>query len=652
MPSQFSTIFQPTTSTNMLICPQCEFENPEANKFCQNCGSSLTHKACHDCGTEVLFNAATCHNCGTFTGTVWWAIAQGTSPITTPATSSETTTPVYLDRQQRYQIIESQPWQGGANAVWQGRVLDAYPLQKVNDQNLQLPSLAEPYLHLRSSFIQTLPLIHDSWETEGQSYLLLEDRSQWQLLSDIWGSPEISLSQVLYWLEEIALLWEALIPWQQCQSLLEVGNLHLDEDQAISLQCLYPDPKPDTEAAPLQLSLVDLGKALLSLSPPSPLININQLLEELAAGEIVSIVALQNRLAILNQESAFSESIGETVENEDFDDFDDFDELEEEEIEEITVEDDLFFPESDTFIQADKTRVSINYNSDRSDDAPTVVLPMQLLSLDDAGYTDIGQQRDHNEDNFGIQVKIEKQEHPLGKNLKARGLYILCDGMGGHAAGEVASSLAVDTLKRYFSEKWQEQMPNSGVIKEGIISANQVLYDINQQKSSSGSGRMGTTLSMMLLQDNNVAIAHVGDSRVYRVTRKGGLEQLTTDHEVGQREIKRGVEPEIAYSRPDAYQLTQALGPRDMDFIKPDVRLIDINEDTLFVLCSDGLSDNDLLEKNWESYLTPLLSSRANLSQGVNRLIEFANEHNGHDNITVLLVRVKVQPVFEQQQMF
>ena len=224
--------------------------------------------------------------------------------------------------------------------------------------------------------------------------------------------------------------------------------------------------------------------------------------------------------------------------------------------------------------------------------------------------------------------------------------------MGGHAAGEVASSLAVDTLKRYFNEKWQEQMPNSQVIKEGIIFANQVLYDINQQKSSSGSGRMGTTLSMMLLQDNNVAIAHVGDSRVYRVTSKGGIEQLTTDHEVGQREIKRGVEPEIAYSRPDAYQLTQALGPRDTDCIKPDVRLIDINEDTLFVLCSDGLSDNDLLEKNWESYLTPLLSSRANLIQGVNRLIEFANEQNGHDNITVLLVRVKVQPVFEQQQMF
>jgi len=277
---------------------------------------------------------------------------------------------------------------------------------------------------------------------------------------------------------------------------------------------------------------------------------------------------------------------------------------------------------------------------------------MQLLSLDDAGYTDIGQQRDHNEDNFGIQVRLEKQEHPLGKTIQAKGLYILCDGMGGHAAGEVASSMAVETLKRYFQEKWQEQIPSPQMIREGIILANQVLYDVNQQKSSSGSGRMGTTLAMMVLQNTHVAIAHVGDSRVYRVTRKGGLEQLTTDHEVGQREIKRGVEPDIAYSRPDAYQLTQALGPRDTDFIKPDVQIFDINEDCLFILCSDGLSDNDLLEKNWESYLTPLLSSRANLNQGVNRLIEFANEHNGHDNITVLLVRVKVQPVFEQQQMY
>jgi protein phosphatase len=128
------------------------------------------------------------------------------------------------------------------------------------------------------------------------------------------------------------------------------------------------------------------------------------------------------------------------------------------------------------------------------------------------------------------------------------------------------------------------------------------------------------------------------------VSRKWGLEQLTVDHEVGQREIQKGVEPDIAYGRADAYQLTQAIGPRENAFVNPDIRFIEINEDSLFLLCSDGLSDNDLLENCWETHLLPLLSSRANLDQGAKELIDIANEHNGHDNITAVLVRVKVRP--------
>jgi serine/threonine protein phosphatase PrpC len=116
------------------------------------------------------------------------------------------------------------------------------------------------------------------------------------------------------------------------------------------------------------------------------------------------------------------------------------------------------------------------------------------------------------------------------------------------------------------------------------------------------------------------------------------------------REIKQGVDPVIAYSRPDAYQLTQALGPRNEQFINPDVEFLDLNEDTLFILCSDGLSDNDLIEHNWQTHLAPLLSSRANLDQGIVQLIDLANEHNGYDNITAILIRVKVKPNFEQQQ--
>ena len=183
--------------------------------------------------------------------------------------------------------------------------------------------------------------------------------------------------------------------------------------------------------------------------------------------------------------------------------------------------------------------------SGKTDDLPTIVLSMQLSSLEDAGRTDVGRQRHHNEDYFGIETKIDKLELPKNRILQARGLYILCDGMGGHAGGEIASELAVNTLRQYFQEHWiDNQLPTEDSIREAVYLANQAIYELNQQDARSGVGRMGTTLVMLLIQDTQAAVAHVGDSRLYRLTRKRGLEQVTVDHEVGQREITRGVEAE------------------------------------------------------------------------------------------------------------
>jgi protein phosphatase len=273
---------------------------------------------------------------------------------------------------------------------------------------------------------------------------------------------------------------------------------------------------------------------------------------------------------------------------------------------------------------------------------------MKLTSIEEAGRSDIGRQRDHNEDFFSIQSEFRRQETPNGRTLSAKGFYILCDGMGGHAGGEVASALAVETLRQYFQQHWKEQLPGENTIREAITQANQAIYDLNQQSSSSGVGRMGTTLVMVLIQDTQAAIAHVGDSRLYRFSRRKGLEQLTVDHEVGQREIQRGVEPEVAYHRPDAYQLTQALGPRDENFINPDVQFLELNEDLLLLLCSDGLTDNNLLETHWRTHLEPLLNFESNLEQGVNQLIDLANDFNGHDNITAVAVRARVRPNIDQ----
>ena len=292
------------------------------------------------------------------------------------------------------------------------------------------------------------------------------------------------------------------------------------------------------------------------------------------------------------------------------------------------------------------------------DDMPTIVLPMQLSMLEDSARTDVGQQREHNEDFFSLSTEVSKSERPSGRLVQGRGLYVLCDGMGGHAGGEVASHLAVDTIQTFFREYWASeegervsslcQLPPSSVIREGIRLANQAIYDRNQTDARLGNGRMGTTLVVVLLCNTSVAIAHVGDSRAYRYTRKRGLEQLTIDHEVGQREIQRGVDPEVAYSRSDAYQLTQALGPRAESFVEPDLTFIELAEDTLLLLATDGLTDNNLLETHVSSHVDPLMSSQTNLDQGVRHLVDLANDINGHDNITAIVIRAKVRPNLEQ----
>ena len=769
----------------MLICPQCQFENPNTNKFCQRCGTSLTHKACHECDTQVPVNAETCHNCGEFTGTVWTAIIAKDSESLAPVmdsqeasletsdqlasnatqaqesliqesitsedsklpepepspvssliplssspslmeeddpeadaapnsviepidesvdegvtqplsrlpqsnlpesviednsndgSSSPTVGVVYLDRQQRYRLLDPESLQLATDeqkrygvAV---RVLDCQPFQKspleaLMDQQpgdsekseasesreainrispmypdswkvLGIPAIAQPYLALHAAYYPTLPEVHDAWQQDGEAVVLLEDRSDWQMLSDLWGSEQLSTLQILYWLDEMAELWEALEPWHCRQSLLETTNLRVDEDQALGLVQLYPETKEQQQ----QLTLQDLGQMwqiLFSQSQRTQFTSLGAVFRQMRTNEIATINELRSQLqAIAHEQQSSADAATQYHDSHN-----------------STPELTAFGAKAVAPAEAGsavtrKPTFNETNPSNESDDLPTVILPMQLLSLDDAGCTDIGHQREHNEDSFGIQTQLKKQENPMGRAVQARGLYILCDGMGGHAAGEVASAMAVDTLKRYFQQNWHDHLPSEDVVREAVRQANQAIYDVNQKNARSGSGRMGTTLVMILIQNTEAVIAHVGDSRVYRLTRKRGLEQLTVDHEVGQREMQRGVEEAIAYARPDAYQLTQALGPRSEQFINPDVQFFELNEDTLFVLCSDGLSDNDLIEAHWQTHLAPLLSSRANLEQGMLQLIELANEHNGHDNITAVLIRVKVRPNFEQQQL-
>ena len=675
----------------MVVCPQCQFENPNLNKFCQSCGTSLTQKYCPECAATVPLNTLECHNCGTVTGTVYLAVVSPSSlvaaqpdqleslnndhlegantveeaisdrietePLTpdTPQESDPTPAAIepeeeifsqadieaitiapqdalspsgepssqdmeslelpigaYLDPQQRYQLLEPlPPLQSGETITV--KVLDTQPLQvsplkalekqdsTPSDKQLQtfIITAAQPYFSLASEHSNYFPRLQDAWEQPFYSVIILEDFTNFPLLSDQWSNKKNTAKQIVHWLEDLVKLWVLLEPWNCRQSLLEIQNLRVfsEDSQQLCLKQLY------FESPNSALSLSDLGllwQELFQQSQRTYVGSLKEKLRDLIEGKIQTVEQLQKDLMV--------------------------------------VLDEINFPSTSTPQPIDRTETppsSLNQ-------APTVIPAQKLKSLEAVGRTDIGRQRDHNEDCFGMETQIKIQETPLGQTSSVRGLYILCDGMGGHAGGEVASQMAVDTLKDYFQNQYPDGLPTAEILQDAILQANEAIYTENQQGVRSGVGRMGTTLVMALVVGHQVAVAHVGDSRLYRLTRTHGLQQVTVDHEVGQREIQKGIDPELAYSRPDSYQLTQALGPREEQFVHPEVQFLEIEEDTVLIIASDGLTDNNLLEIFCETQLDPLLKPETPLSTAVDSLIALANQHNGHDNITAIVVRAWV----------
>jgi protein phosphatase len=660
----------------MLICPQCQFENPPKNRFCQSCGTSLVDKPCNTCGVSIPIEASACNICGANNQIILKAIVTQTETKEVELTSagiiagakikgvevenlsdlfsveppeisdslSVSENENYLNSQKRYYILESINAQNLDissidSSYEQYRVVDRKPLQKTAFSNLRqqqqdlfstletnksyldneyywnligIPIYALPYLILER-YTPVIPELYDAWQQEDRGAVVISDRSSWQSQIDLWSQSDIPLLQVLWSIDEMAKLWIPLSSIGCGSSLAIASNLRVDEDGSFCLQQIYID------AAETAYSLSKLAmnwQLWLSQSERDNYEPVVRLLDNVISGQIEDIEVFRAQLHRLSPESYLDSQL---------DRIDKTTASHEEELE--------LFEDHEDLIDANDL-----------EERETTILAMQLSNIVHASATDIGSTRNHNEDFFGVKTTRIEQANSGEQSLHVRGLYIVCDGMGGHEAGEVASAMAVDSLQKYFYQYWLNDLPDKDAIEAGILQANQKLYQTNLGNSRSGSGRMGTTLVMALLQDTKLAIAHVGDSRIYRVTRKRGLEKLTQDHEVGQREINRGIEPEIAYGRPDAYQLTQALGPRDNNFVRPDIEFIEVEEDCLLLLCSDGLSDNDLLEEHYQTYLTPLISSSANIEEGLSELMTFANSHNGHDNITAILLRIKLKP--------
>ena len=250
------------------------------------------------------------------------------------------------------------------------------------------------------------------------------------------------------------------------------------------------------------------------------------------------------------------------------------------------------------------------------------------LRIEVAGETNVGMKRNHNEDNFSV--------------LEESGLYIVADGMGGHASGEVASKMAVDALREFFTataddpeRTWPYKMDRSKGYEEnrlitGIKLANLRIYE-SAQRDPRQRG-MGTTIVSIFAVDSGVYIAHVGDSRVYRIRDKK-MEQLTEDHSLlnDYIKMKRLTAEEIA-NFPHKNVIVRALGMKDT--VKVDSRFEQPQENDIILMCSDGLSgpvtDDELLD---------IATTTDDLKSAAAKMIERANANGGPDNITVVLVR-------------
>lgn len=248
-----------------------------------------------------------------------------------------------------------------------------------------------------------------------------------------------------------------------------------------------------------------------------------------------------------------------------------------------------------------------------------------------AGLTDVGLQRDHNEDTFGC--------------LERYRLYLVADGMGGHQSGEVASSMAADRMRVFFEATEKEDAtwpfpidPNLTIaenrLSAAIKMANKQIFERSVTEHTLQG--MGTTVvGLLLCPEKRVAyVAHVGDSRAYRV-REGRITQITRDHSLINDYLM--MMPDMPKEAMDVLPknvITRALGMQDSVVV--DLATEDMHEGDRFLLCSDGLSGQVSDERICEIVTEHL----ADLGQAVSVLVKESNEAGGEDNVTVVLVGV------------
>jgi protein phosphatase len=250
-------------------------------------------------------------------------------------------------------------------------------------------------------------------------------------------------------------------------------------------------------------------------------------------------------------------------------------------------------------------------------------------SLQSASLTDPGRVRDHNEDCIESRPEI--------------GLYVLADGMGGYNAGEVASGMATSLISDGLQETWspadvsrmgrdEAKAASERLIRDQINRANSAIFTTSQNNPECAG--MGTTLVVCLYHDNFMTVAHIGDSRLYRL-RGDSMDQVTRDHSLLQEQLDSGlITPEEAKLSQNKNLVTRALGIDPT--VEPEIHVYETQRDDIYLLCSDGLSD---MVEDEEIRLT-LITLRQNPSLTVQQLVQAANDNGGRDNISAMLIRI------------
>ncbi len=246
-----------------------------------------------------------------------------------------------------------------------------------------------------------------------------------------------------------------------------------------------------------------------------------------------------------------------------------------------------------------------------------------------SGVTDVGRVRDHNEDNFLI-----AEDLPLAA---------VSDGMGGHASGEVASQITVDTLRRYYTDThetgadtWPFPMPSLHVERDrmtvSIKLANTIIHDTGKRDPSKKG--MGCTADAIYFSQGRFFIGHVGDSRVYRI-RGAQIQLLTEDHSLlNDYKRMKAMSGEETENFPHKNVVVRALGLAPHVFV--DILVEEYQQGDLYLLCSDGLTD--MLD---DDTILATITRFQSIDTASQTLVQQANEAGGVDNITALVVRIE-----------